>query len=104
MAEIYRATKLNAAQAIVGYNFVDPSILWESLQAPGAPPIATNGRNFSNGNKRLALLGDAVLKTVLLGHWYKTADVTSTLVISTRGNKYNCYTRGGKRPCHHCGQ
>ena len=72
MSDVYRVTKLNDAQRIIGYNFMDSSILWEALQAPGSRPFAADGRDFSNGNKRLALLGDAVLKTNLLGTWYES--------------------------------
>lgn len=62
---------LENAQSIIGYTFTDASILWEALQAPGAPRFDTNGRDFSNGQKRLALVGDAVLKLVLLDEWYR---------------------------------
>lgn len=63
---------LLGVQTIIAYDFTNTSILWEALQAPGALPLSPEGRNFSNGNKRLALLGDAGLKFVLLKEWYPT--------------------------------
>ncbi|MDI1491507.1 MAG: hypothetical protein OHK93_002716 [Ramalina farinacea] len=71
MAAAGQAAMLENAQSIIGYTFTDASILWEALQAPGAPRFDTNGRDFSNGQKRLALVGDAVLKLVLLDEWYR---------------------------------
>ena len=74
MAEARKVEMIDGVQNIIAYTFRDASILWEALQAPGAVPYGTQGRNFSNGNKRLALLGDAILKTVLLERWYATSD------------------------------
>lgn len=37
MAAAGRTIMLENAQSIIGYTFMDVSILWEALQAPGAP-------------------------------------------------------------------
>ena len=74
MAAARQSSLLNDAQGIIGYTFNNHTILWEALQAPGAPVFASEGRDFTNGNKRLALLGDALLRTVLLEGWYSTSD------------------------------
>lgn len=58
---------------IIGYSFSDPLILWEALQAAGASRAA-GSRHFPDGNKRLAVLGDAILKLVLVSDWYVSAD------------------------------
>lgn len=73
MAQIRKAAMINGVQNIIDYVFQDTSVLWEALQASGSFPYDTDGRDFSNGNKRLALLGDAILKVSLLEQWYTTA-------------------------------
>ena len=55
----------------LGYPFQNPEILWEALQAPGSIGGNLPGRDLTDGNKRLALLGDAALKLVLLKRWYR---------------------------------
>ncbi|KAL1876309.1 hypothetical protein Daus18300_002938 [Diaporthe australafricana] len=58
-----KAMKLNRAQAIVAYSFVDTELLWEALQAAGSGVFACdNGRRLTTeGNKPLAAVGDSVL-------------------------------------------
>lgn len=54
--------KLELAQTILGYEFNDPSLLWEALQAPGSGVLMSAGRMLTNeGNKPLAAIGDALL-------------------------------------------
>lgn len=54
--------KLELAQSILGYQFQDPSLLWEALQAPGSGVPGFAGRRYTNeGNKPLAGIGDALL-------------------------------------------
>ena len=72
MAQINKAAMIKGVQTIFDYVFQDASVLWEALQAPGSISYDADGRNFSNGNKRLALLGDAILKVGLLDEWYTT--------------------------------
>lgn len=58
-------------QQIIGYTFTDKSILWEALQAPGSGVIFAGTRAISNdGNKRLALKGDAWIKVLIIEEWY----------------------------------
>ncbi|KAI9807672.1 MAG: hypothetical protein M1825_005613 [Sarcosagium campestre] len=56
--------RLTQASSIIGYHFQDPGQLAEALESAGVHP----GR--PDGNKRLAQLGDALLKTILLDYWY----------------------------------
>lgn len=70
-------------QKILGYKFNKPKILWEALQAPGAifrsGEISGAGgirhsvgyQRLPDGNKRLAIVGDTVLKLALVEDWYK---------------------------------
>lgn len=57
-----RYEELQDAEDIINYMFAEPSLLHEALQASGC--------ESPDGNKRLALVGDAVLKLVLVaeGH------------------------------------
>jgi len=57
-------------ETIIDYQFADPHKLWEALQAPGSPVFVINGRHIPEGNKRLAMIGDSVLKLVFASEWY----------------------------------
>ncbi|MCJ1279640.1 hypothetical protein MMC21_007464 [Puttea exsequens] len=62
--------RIHALENIIGHRFNDPTILWEALQAAGSGLQSVGTRHFADGNKRLALLGDAVLKLALIDDWY----------------------------------
>ena len=69
-----KVTALDGMQELINYTFVDSEILWEALHVPGAmTAYRITGRNLSDGNKRLALLGDAIMESALLVRWYQTA-------------------------------
>ncbi|KAK4998248.1 hypothetical protein LTR66_002490 [Elasticomyces elasticus] len=57
------------AQSILDYHFQDIDWLREALQVPGSN-VAIRGTVMPDGNKRLALLGDGVLRMMILGAWY----------------------------------
>lgn len=52
----------NAVQLATGHTFSNNNLLLEALD--------TTGMRTAESNQRLALLGDALLKTVLLDTWY----------------------------------
>ncbi|KAL8692510.1 MAG: hypothetical protein Q9218_002485 [Villophora microphyllina] len=84
-----KAMKISGAQALLGYIFNDPAPLWEALQAAGPQATTLDGKALPKGNMRLALLGDAVLKTALLEGWYRTPGSTEdghNVVLVTAGN------------------
>ena len=62
-------------ERVIGHAFNDPLILWEALQAAGSSVRSAGPRRFPDGNKRLAILGDAVLKLVLVTRWYDSGDM-----------------------------
>ena len=62
--------KLKKCQDIIQYRFSDPNLLWEALQARGSNVQYLNGRSLKEGNQQLALIGDAVLKLVLVNDAY----------------------------------
>ena len=62
-------------EVIINFNFSDPLILWEALQAAGFGSTSAGTRRFPDGNKRLAVLGDTILQLVLVSMWYDSPDV-----------------------------
>lgn len=62
MAFTRRETLIAAGEALTGYMFVDKESLWEAEQASGSSAAS----QYPEGNKRLAMIGDAVLKLILL--------------------------------------
>jgi ribonuclease-3 len=52
---------------LIGYQFHDPSLMEEALEEAGPQ---------TEGNERLALLGDKVLQLMLLHRWYMEGNTT----------------------------
>ena len=87
------------AQIKIGYDFKNAPYLWEALQAPGS--IVRSGeidgagterhsvgfQRFPDGNRRLAVLGDAVLRLALVEDWYKGDTVRGVWLIPTFGKQ-----------------
>ena len=63
-------TDILRVQTIISYQFRNASFILEALQAPGSSINFIAGRSVPDGNRRLALLGDSVIKTALLDAWY----------------------------------
>lgn len=77
------APAVRKLQSRIGYNFKNAQYLWEAVQAPGS--IVRSGevegagterhsvgfQRFPDGNRRLAVLGDTVLKLALVEDWYQ---------------------------------
>ena len=70
--------RTHGVEVIIGYNFDDPLILWEALQAAGSIVRSAGTRRFPDGNKRLAVLGDTILKLVLQQEWYDSGEIRGT--------------------------
>ncbi|CAF9941921.1 hypothetical protein IMSHALPRED_003099 [Imshaugia aleurites] len=97
------APTVRKLQSRIGYNFKNVQYLWEAVQAPGA--IIRSGevegagterhsvgfQRFPDGNRRLAVLGDTVLKLALVDDWYKGTEVRERLsrVVSDVGSNAN---------------
>ncbi|KAG4427505.1 hypothetical protein IFR05_017012 [Cadophora sp. M221] len=83
-------------QRKLGYVFVDSSILLEALQAAGNGVSQIGGRKITDGNKRLAMLGDSVLQLALLDDWFVGGDSrgTGSTSLRTIGNNHNLNKRG----------
>ena len=61
-----------AVEEIIGYSFNDANCLWEALQAPGSGVFQAGHRAIPEGNKRLALVGDAAIKKIIVDDWFLT--------------------------------
>lgn len=90
-------------QDAIHYQFDNPRLLLEALRTAGAGYHIANTQNATDGNKRLAQLGDAVLRMLLLDDWY--------LAGAKRGefaNKVYCARAlradGPRRNCKHTNQ
>lgn len=53
---------------ILQYHFKDPALLNEALQADGSTPSLSKENPRKHGNKALAMIGDAVLRVVVIDH------------------------------------
>lgn len=83
MTALLKAPTVRKLQSKLGYTFKNPQYLWEAVQARGSvshpDEVSSAGterpgaglHNFPDGNKRLALLGDTILKLAILEDWYK---------------------------------
>jgi hypothetical protein len=63
---------IETVEKVIGYTFQDKHIIWEALQARGTGLKASGGREFSDGNKRLAMWGDNVLDSIFIKHGYES--------------------------------
>jgi len=59
-------TAAHDVQAILGYQFSDRRILLEALGAAGSGFNLSHNQSAKEGNERLALMGDAILKVIVL--------------------------------------
>ncbi|KFZ19309.1 hypothetical protein V502_03722 [Pseudogymnoascus sp. VKM F-4520 (FW-2644)] len=53
---------VGAAEDVIDYSFIDKELPWEAIQAAGS----NMAFRYPEGNKRLAMIGDAVVKLVVL--------------------------------------
>lgn len=70
---------LDSLQARLHYSFKDASLLEEALTAAGAAVSSHTVDGPVSGNKRLALIGDAVLRLSVLDEWYPAGGSTGKL-------------------------
>ena len=66
--------RVQSAQLIIKRSFHDDMFIWEALQAPGSTITSSSNLHFPEGNKRLALLGDAVLRMAIVKAASSTAE------------------------------
>jgi hypothetical protein len=56
----------------INYQFINRNLCWEALQGKGAG-------GYAEGNKRLAMLGDASMKHAQMKKWFGRNTSTGTL-------------------------
>lgn len=66
------STTMQSIEETIGYHFTNNSLKDEALLAAGASIASPSVDGDPRGNKRLALVGDAVLQLVVLQRWYKS--------------------------------
>ena len=96
MASSQMLNKIRGVEATIGYDFTDPLILWEALQAAGSGIRFAGTRHFPDGNKRLAVLGDTILQLVLVQDWYDSAEVRGIVVFGYIAVVPASYTEPGR--------
>jgi ribonuclease III len=57
-------------ERIISYSFTKPQLLEEAFQAAGVSVSAKGIKGNKEGNKRLALVGDALIHLLILDKWY----------------------------------
>ena len=62
---------------ILDYQFTNVTILHEALSAAGSPNAL---RYLPDGNKRLAIVGDAAIQLILAQKWYESPDGRGELI------------------------
>jgi ribonuclease-3 len=74
-------SKFERAQAIIAYHpkKSEAYYLWEALQVAGSGQNRISGRSMYDGNKRLAILGDAAMALALARPWYGNDDTLGSL-------------------------
>jgi hypothetical protein len=63
---------IEGLESILGLSFTDKHVLLESLLTPGCGIARAGARSCPDGNKRLAVLGDTVLKLLVITDHYDT--------------------------------
>ncbi|KAH4303317.1 hypothetical protein HBH64_074150 [Parastagonospora nodorum] len=70
-------TNFKSIQDRVDYHFHDSTLLREAFLAAGAPISSKDIEGPVKGNKRLALVGDAVLRLAVLDEWFESGTSTA---------------------------
>ena len=70
---------VDGVQSILSYQFNNRELLLEAIKASGSGLNLGHNRSALEGNKRLAQVGDAVLRLVLFDEWYSSGTERSIL-------------------------
>ena len=69
---------MNDLQESIGHQFLNTRHLLEALRAAGTGNATSNAASGTDGNKRLAQLGDAIIKMIIMENWYLTGESRGT--------------------------
>jgi hypothetical protein len=66
-------------ESIIDYTFqkTERAYLWEALQVITPDRASVVGRSLKGGNKKLAIIGDAIMAVVLAEYWFSNNDSIS---------------------------
>ena len=70
MALSEKDIRIDAVETLVRYRFHNPALLWEALQGPTVLVDSVGKPVPPDGNKRLAIVGDAAIRLALAKNWY----------------------------------
>ena len=70
MALSEKGIRIHAVETLVRYRFHNPALLWEALQGPSVLIDSAGKPVPPDGNKRLAIVGDAAIRLALAENWY----------------------------------
>ena len=70
MALSEKGIRIHAVETLVRHRFHTPALLWEALQGPTVLIDSAGKPVPPDGNKRLAIGGDAVIRLALAENWY----------------------------------
>lgn len=90
-------------QHAIHYQFDNPRLLLEALRTAGAGYQTANTQSAIDGNKRLAHLGDAILKMVMPEDWYLTGasrDKSAHRVARLSQDAGSCIAKDGTALSH----
>ena len=77
MALSEKALRIHAVETLVQYRFHNRELLWEALQGPPTFVVP-------DGNKRLAIVGDAAIRLALAKNWYPGKTSKGKILISPK--------------------
>lgn len=100
MTVLQMGQTVGCAQKRIGHVFKNAHYIWEAFQAQGS--IVRSGQiesagtlrhsagfqRFPDGNRRLAVLGDSVLKMAVVEEWYKGEENRGTADLPLNFPKY----------------
>ena len=76
---IPKADSFQGVQSIIKYWFKSLDILREAMQEEESQVHSIGNRIAPEGNRRLAVIGDAVLRLALAEHWYEAGQNTGSI-------------------------
>jgi hypothetical protein len=64
--------QISRVESIIDYRFekTERAYLWEALQVITPDRASVVGRSVKGGNKKLAIIGDAIMAVVLAEYWF----------------------------------
>ena len=71
MASIHKTITIRAVESLIQYKFHNTDLLWEALHSRQIRIDSCGAAVPPDGNKRLAIIGDAVMQLALAEDWYK---------------------------------